>query len=355
MYSGHIHTILGGARLPKRVEYERELLTAKSDGNPICMDWLKVKEGDPVKGVILLIPGLGNYGQTNYIQRFVRLSVRRGYHCCVLTPRGMGSAPLTTPNITCVTFTSDIRQALREVFSADAVVSRFGRSLPVIGVGYSCGANTLIMSVAQEFDDFDKNAAVYGGKFPLIGVISMTAPNEMAYSASMLRTRMGNLLYKRPIMTALRKYLRKHKKMFESARDGLTEEEVSKLPLIHRNFDECFKKLKIPRDIDEHVVAAHFKYKDEFVYYADGYAPKYVRRVRIPILNISTQDDPIAGYLVNVDDWTEVCNENDNAVYVEFPTGGHFGFVQNPLKEFSQIFGVLESFPIDAVDSLVSS
>lgn len=99
-YSGHIHTVLEAARLPCRVTYEREVADG-DDSNPICLYWLKVPPNNKVevKGVVLLIPGLGNYGQTNYIQRFVRMCACRGYHCCLLTLHGMGSAPLTTPNI----------------------------------------------------------------------------------------------------------------------------------------------------------------------------------------------------------------------------------------------------------------
>lgn len=356
LYSGHFHTIIGGARTHRRVTYERELLTA-DDTNPICIDWLKVPVASQAKGVILLIPGLGNYGQSNYIQRFARCAVQHGYHVCLLTPRGMGSAPLTTPNITCVTFTSDIRHTLRRRLQRDMIEKEFGSPLPLFAVGYSCGGSTLIKCMAEETQAHKKsNGTVYKGGFPVDAVVSMIAPNDMYVSAEMLRTRMGKLLYSKPIFVALCKYLRKHRKALQSASTGKSAEEKQKMPLIHTDFEAAMKLIRKPADVDTYVVAAHFGYADRFTYYKDGDALQYVEKIRdVPVLCLNTRDDPIVGYAVTQEAWQRACNANSNAVYVEVPVGGHFGFVQSPLQEWLHPFSFLQTFPLAAFDHVVAS
>lgn len=356
LYSGHIHTIIGTARSSHRVHYERELLTA-DDTNPICLDWLKVPSEAQAKGVILLIPGLGNYGQSNYIQRFARCAVRHGYHVCLLTPRGMGSAPLTTPNITCVTFTADIRHALRHRLQRDDIARDFGAALPLFAVGYSCGGSTLIKCVAEETQAQQaSHGTLYKGGFPIDAVVSIIAPNDMLVSAEMLRTRMGKLLYAKPIFVALCKYLRKHRTTLESASEGKSAEEKAKLPLIHTDFAAAMKRIRQPVDVDVHVVAAHFGYADRFTYYKDGDSLQYIEKIHgVPVLCINTRDDPIVGYAVTQDAWQNACNVNANAVYVEVPTGGHFGFVQNPIQEWMHPYSFLQTFPLAALDHVVAS
>ncbi|KPA85876.1 hypothetical protein ABB37_00198 [Leptomonas pyrrhocoris] len=356
LYSGHIHTVIGAARTSRRVAYERELLKA-DDTNPICLDWLKVPEPSRAKGIILLIPGLGNYGQSNYIQRFARCAVRHGYHVCLLTPRGMGSAPLTTPNITCVTFTADIRHALRHRLQKDILEKEFGAALPLFAVGYSCGGLTLIKCVAEETAAHKaSNGTLYASGFPIEAVVSMIAPNDTYVSAEMLRTRMGKLLYAKPIFAALCKYLRKHRKTLQSASEGKTEKEKKQLPLIHTDFDAAMKLIHEPTDVDIHVVATHFGYPDRFAYYKDSDSLQYVEKIHdVPLLCLNTRDDPIVGYAVTKAAWQAACNLNSNTVYVEVPTGGHFGFVQNSLQEWMHPFSFLQTFPLTALDHVVAS
>ncbi|KAK7198236.1 Alpha/beta hydrolase family [Novymonas esmeraldas] len=357
LYNGHIHTILGNSRPSRRVTYERELLTA-DDGNPICLDWLRVpKAGATAKGVILLIPGLGNYGQTNYIQRFARCAVGRGYHVCLLTPRGMGSAPLTTPNITCLTFTADVRQVLRLRLQRDILAKEFGAALPLFAVAYSAGGSTLLKCMAEETQaQRASGGQLYQSGFPVEAAVSMIAPNDMEASAEMLRTRSGRLLYTSAIFTALRKYLRKHKDMLVSASRGKTEEEKRGMPLMHTDFDATMRLIREPVDIDTHIVAAHFGYADRFAYYRDGDSLQYVKRIAgLPVLCLNTRDDPIVGYAVPQSAWQAVCDANSNVAYVELPVGGHFGFVQNPWQEWLNPYSDLQTFPLDALDHLLSS
>ncbi|KPI86616.1 putative membrane-associated protein [Leptomonas seymouri] len=356
LYSGHIHTVIGCARTSHRVAYERELLKAE-DTNPICLDWLRVPAGSDAKGIILLIPGLGNYGQSNYIQRFARFAVQHGYHVCLLTPRGMGSAPLTTPNITCVTFTSDIRHILRHRLQRDMIMAEFGAALPLFAVGYSCGSSTLVKCVAEETQAHKaSNNTLYKTGFPIEAVLSMIAPNDMHASTEVLQTRIGTLLYAKPIFSALCKYLRKHSKTLQSASEGKTEEEKQQLALLHTDFEAAMKLIQDLKDIDVHVVAPHFGYADRFAYYKDGNLLQYVEKIHnVPVLCFNTRDDPIVGYAVSHAAWQATCDLNCNAVYVEVPSGGHFGFVQTPLQEWSRPFSYLQTFPLTALDSVVTS
>ncbi|EPY34044.1 hypothetical protein AGDE_08048 [Angomonas deanei] len=202
MYSGHIHTILGGARLPKRVEYERELPPAE-DGNPICLDWLRTEKTP--KGIVFVVPGLGNYSQTPYIQRMSEEACAMGFHICIMTVRGMGSAPLQVAKFASVTFTEDVRWTMKKYLQEANIKEKFGQALSIVAIGFSAGGSMLTKAVAEE------GASGDGSVIPFRAVICVTAPYDMETHSATMLSFMGKLLYQRPLMVALRRFAQKHK------------------------------------------------------------------------------------------------------------------------------------------------
>lgn len=346
MYSGHIHTLVGGMRVARRVNYERELLDAE-DGNPICLDWLRVPEGTPARGVLLVVPGIGNYGQSPYIQRLARECVRRGMHCCVLTPRGMGSAPLTTPRLTCVTFTSDVRTTLRKRFQKDRMEAEFGANVPLVAVGYSGGACTLVITMAEEMTAEKEAAAkgeppVYPKGFPVSCCVSMSAPYDMVVSTNTMLSKVGMALYQTALLTSLRKYALKHSKVFIAGIPGLPKvQDEQEL----RGF---LKQMPTVAAFDEHVVAPHFGYASGDDYHRAGSVPPYLPKTgNVPIVCVAARDDPITGYGVTAEEWQGIVNKCPNVIYVETPVGGHLGYLLGPVDEYKEKTSFLDNFPLD--------
>lgn len=351
MYNGHMQTLLGAARPARRVSYDRELVPG-DDKNPICLDWLKPTCGpEKAKGIILMVPGVGNYSQTPYAQRFARAAVKRDFYCCVLTPRGMGSAPLTQPQLTCLTFTMDVRTVLRDRLQPAMIEKEFGRRLPIHAVGYSAGGITLIKAVVEE----ERAAAAQGpvprypDGFPLTTCCSMMSPYEMVASAASMQSWIGLKLYQSAMMTALRKYSLKHRAVFANGIPGLPEMESPE------ELRAYISSLKTVQDFDEHVVAPHFGYEGARGYYADGFSFKWLPHIKgVDVVCVGAVDDPIAGHGLSIEDWQQMSDKQPRVAYVETPTGGHFGHLRGPFGEWKGTNSFLYDFPLDMIETYIA-
>lgn len=340
LYNGDIQTILGNMYWGHRVSYHRELLEG-FDGNPICLDWLPVPEGVPVKGVILVIPGVGNYGQTPFVQRLARDATQHGFQFCVLTPRGMGSAPLTKPRLTCITFTQDARTALRERFSHDQIRARFGEDLPVFLLGYSAGGTTLIKTMVEELEEFAKDPSRYPGGFPVKGVVSMNAPYNMFKHHEMIEH--CAFYYQRSLNEGMWRYAFKHADLLMKGLPGIP-------PIKDKaQLEEWVMQMKNANDFNELVVAPHFGYEEGAKgYYKDAATFKWLEKSvdSIPIVCVAARTDPITGVSHSNEEWQALTDKHPNVVLVDTPVGGHLAYLPNPIDAWQEKGSFLVDFPL---------
>ncbi|CAD2214655.1 hypothetical protein AGDE_08900 [Angomonas deanei] len=337
MYSGHIHTILGGARLPKRVEYERELPPAE-DGNPICLDWLRTEKTP--KGIVFVVPGLGNYSQTPYIQRMSEEACAMGFHICIMTVRGMGSAPLQVAKFASVTFTEDVRWTMKKYLQEANIKEKFGQALSIVAIGFSAGGSMLTKAVAEE------GASGDGSVIPFRAVICVTAPYDMETHSATMLSFMGKLLYQRPLMVALRRFAQKHKKLLME-RQNVDEQ----------TYDENVRGMMTLQDFENAVVVPIFNYANVHDYYRHGSSFQWIRQfpATVPVVCTASRDDIITGYGCTAEHWRDLIHHCHHAVYVETPTGGHLGYVGTPLQEYRRESSFLYDFPLRCALAFLST
>ncbi|KAK7198235.1 Alpha/beta hydrolase family [Novymonas esmeraldas] len=347
LYNKHIHTILGLLGVSRRVTYERELPLG-FDGNPICLEWQRVPAGVEAKGVVLVVPGVGNYGQTPYVQRLVRCAVAKGFHICVLVPRGMGSAPLTQPRLTCITFTQDLRTVLQQCLTREQLRKRFGQELPVFLLGYSAGGSTILKAAVEEFNVYKADPSVYPGGFPLTALVSMNAPLNMFVHASTMER--CPFFYQRPMVDAMQKYALKHANLFIKGMPGMP-------PIKDKaELKEMLKKFVIATDFNEYLVAPHFGYTEGSAgYYKDAAAFKWLEQMdaSIPVVCLAARGDPITGDSHTVAEWQALVDAHPNVVYVETPVGGHLSYLASPLDDVRGRGEFLVDFPLHALQHAV--
>ncbi|CCW68812.1 unnamed protein product [Phytomonas sp. Hart1] len=354
LYNSHINTILGGARLSRRVEYQRELLDGL-DGNPICVDWLQCHRDSSSpsqkgavefpQGLVLVIPGAANTSQTPYIQRFARLSISRGYNCCILTPRGLGSAPVKVPQLTCTTFTDDLRVLLRERFSKKRIFEDYGRELPLFVVGYSAGGNTAIKGIAEEQAVLDQ---YYPSGFPVTCCICMNSPYDMIVSADGINSKAGVLFYQKGMLNTFKRTLRKHRKLIDQGLKGMSIEES--------NVDNLIKQMSTIDNMVLHYILPHFRYNNMEDYYKDGHVPTWIRHIKsFPVVAVAARDDPVVLYGVTAQNWQDMADAQPNIVYVETSVGGHLGYVLHPVDEWHERPSFLINFPFHVIDHYTAS
>ncbi|CCW64772.1 unnamed protein product [Phytomonas sp. EM1] len=354
MYNRHISTILGGWRLPRRVHYHRELLDGE-DGNPICIDWLHCRRepsASPQKGaselpqgLLVVMPGAGNTSQTPYIQRLARLSVSRGYDCCILTSRGLGSAPLQVPQFASINFTKDLRVLLRQRLSKERIFKDYGKELPLFVVGYSAGGNTVIKCIAEEQALIEQ---LYPSRFPVTGCICMNSPYDLKASSTAMNSGFGLLFYQQAIISAFKRVFKKHRKLIEQALPVMSIKES--------NIDKLIRSLNSLDDVEQLITVPHFGYKDQAHYYNDAYAPKWIRQIKnLPIVAVASRDDPVSAYGVTAGNWQEIADAQPNIVYVETPVGGHLSYLLGPLDEWHERPSFLIDFPLRVMDHYIAS
>ncbi|EPY15819.1 hypothetical protein STCU_11744 [Strigomonas culicis] len=265
----------------------------------------------------------------------------------------MGSAPLTKPQLTCVTFTADIRCVMHKVFGREGLEARFQRRLPCFAVGYSAGGTMLIMGIAQELQLMEGQTTtphMHPEGFPFECCVCLSAPYDMATHAASMLTRVGRLLYQAPLVTALRKYTHKHRAVLVGGLPGVPQ-------VTDRTVDAFMARLKTVEDFDEHVVAPHFGYKCVEDYYADGSLFKWLPHLHtIPVVCAAARDDPVTGHSLRTADWQRLVDHtNPNVAYVETPTGGHLGYMLGPVDEWRTAPCFLDHFPVDCIDHLVAA
>ncbi|KPA85877.1 hypothetical protein ABB37_00199 [Leptomonas pyrrhocoris] len=340
LYNGDIHTIIGNLWRSSRVHYLRELVDG-FDGNPICLDWLAVPQGVAARGVILVIPGVGNYSQTPYVQRLARDATSRGFQLCVLSPRGMGSAPLTKPRVTCITFTQDARTVLRERFGRDQIRARFGKDLPVFLLGFSAGGTTVVKAIVEEFDEFKKDPSRYPGGFPVKGMVSMNAPYNMFVHHEILDR--CAFYYQQPMVVAMQKYALKHADLMIQGLPGLPSFKD------REELEEKMAKLKTANDFVEHIIAPHFGYEEgPAEYYKDAAGFKWLQKSdpSLPVVCVASRHDPITGISHTDEEWQALTDQHPNVVFVETPVGGHLAYLPNPIDVWKEKGSFLTDFPL---------
>ncbi|KAJ2766121.1 hypothetical protein IWQ56_003839 [Coemansia nantahalensis] len=310
--------ICEGFRRPRLVEYERELI-ATEDGGTIGLDWsppfAQMPEDD--RPIVLLSHGLSGGSQETYVQQTVKHLTSAPYHfrTVVVNYRGCAGVPLTTHVLYNGGLTSDYGHAV------DHVRRRFPDSA-LIGVGYSLGANLVT-----------KYAGEQGAACPLMAAVSVCNPyNLEAASDAIERPTIRNkYLYAPALLLGLMRILRRHRKTIDAGPVQLDHEAIAKITRI--------------RQFDDLITARAFGYRDSADYYAQCSCAQFLPRVRIPLLAISSLDDPVCPADVIP---TDVFRANPHLVLAVTQFGGHLGYYESlsstwlprPIGEFcAAIFG----------------
>ncbi|KAJ2358655.1 hypothetical protein GGF43_000667 [Coemansia sp. RSA 2618] len=278
------------------VEYERELITTE-DGGTIGLDWSPPFEQLPAddRPIVVLSHGLSGGSQETYVQHTVK-QLTAEPHCfrtVVVNYRGCAGVKLTTHVLYNGGLTADYGCAL------DHIRQRFPDS-PLIGVGYSLGANLVTKYVGEQ-----------GDACPLRAAISVCNPYDLsaASDAIDMPTFRNRHVYAPAMVMGLMRLYRRHKKMMES---GPVE------------FDaEAIAKIKRIRQFDDLITSRAFGYKDSADYYSKCSCAQFMPSIRIPFLAISSLDDPVCPQKIIPRD---TFRSNPYMVLALTQYGGHLGY-----------------------------
>ncbi|KAK7193969.1 hypothetical protein NESM_000308700 [Novymonas esmeraldas] len=321
----------GRERPQQRQELEQATSAATEVSVPLVPTAAASASAPRARGVVFLLPGLSSFSQTPYVRHFVRAMHAADFHVCVLNTRGMGDTPpVTTRFLFNGAYTRDTRDCLQQHFAKAALQRRFGRPLPVIGVGLSIGGATLSKYIGEE--------GIAGADPLLDSAICCCSPIDfVAMVEHMNRDYAQRLVYQPDMCNDVRTYIMRHPPLQD-------------MPNVDR--DWVFEQGNIHRfhrvlHFDEHVIAPSAGYRSAHHYHIDASAITWLPYAPVPVLVVSAADDPVIGRTVMAHRWREVVRNNPRVVYAEAPVGGHLGFLGGPVEELCEKENWLERFVRD--------
>ncbi|KAG7389239.1 hypothetical protein PHYPSEUDO_010797 [Phytophthora pseudosyringae] len=324
LFNGHLQTVRFAydERGPK-INYKRQLMTLP-DGGVVSLDWALLRdrevpnqgthggpppsttwlpEVDPTRRTVILLPGLTGGSPENYIRSTIAKLHELGWQCVVLNARGCANTRVTTAQLFCSAYTGDLRFVLQQLsekfdFAQEAFV----------GVGFSMGSNVLVKYLGED-----------GEQTPLTGAISVGNPFDLVIcSANFGGSFFNRMTYDKALNNNLRELF------FNKCNAAKQFENYPGVDL------EAIKATRTVRDFDDTLTKYVFHYDTVDDYYSDAGSVKKLGGVRVPLLCINAEDDPISiRSALPKDDEVEA---NPNIILCTTKSGGHLAFYESSLK-----------------------
>ncbi|KAJ8749323.1 hypothetical protein K2173_018806 [Erythroxylum novogranatense] len=304
--------------------YRRELFHA-SDGGTIALDWLlysDVKEdtssmnetilSDDNAPVVIVIPGLTSDSADAYVRHIAFKMARHGWNVVVSNHRGLGGISITSDCFYNAGWTEDIRKVIGHIHCCYP-------EAPLYAVGTSIGANILVKYLGED-----------GDGIPLIGAAAVCSPWDLLVCDRFINRRLTQKFYDRVLAVGLKGYAQLH----QSVLSRLTD------------MDNIKKSCSV-RDFDHHATRVLGKFETVDTYYRHSSSANFVGNVSVPLLCISSLDDPVCTR--EAIPWDE-CRANENIILATTHHGGHLayfeGLTANSLwwvRAVNEFFNVLHS------------
>ncbi|KAI9446477.1 AB-hydrolase YheT [Lactarius indigo] len=309
---GHLQTfyaVVGDFSAVNTLAYDRRLLCVK-DGGTLGIDFTPptservIPEETPIIVVLHGLTGGLNHMSVTVLFPAVSPLDRGGlgYRAVVVNFRGCAGVPLTSPQLYSSCHTDDLRQALLYISN------RYPRA-PLLGLGFSLGANVLTRYVAEE-----------GEECRLTSACVLACPWDLTENAYALHEDwFRRRIYAEKLGGNLRRLISRHL-------DSITKFPDSRLA---QSLPELFSHKSLTVAQFDNLVTVHsggtsppFPFANAYDYYAHASSHKVLGDVRIPFLAINSDDDPVVKHIPVYE------TDNEWVVLVVTRGGGHIGWFE---------------------------
>ncbi|KAG9028609.1 hypothetical protein FRB95_006287 [Tulasnella sp. JGI-2019a] len=315
--NGHFqtgYTVVANFDSIDQVIYKRTLLRLP-DGGTLGLDFTPVapaRDQDETAPVIVVMHGLTGGSQEPYVRSILATACLPkeqgglGARAVVVNFRGCAGVPLTSPQFYNGGNTDDLRTALLYI---SAVYPR----APLLGIGFSLGANVLTRYMGEE-----------GSKARLRAGCVLACPWDFVKNSAKLEDRwLNRTIYSRALGRNLTRLFKRHQAAIESFGPSLLLEKMPKA-----------MELKKPqlKDIDHNVTiycAGDYPwtpFDSADTYYKWGGGHWKLPGIEVPFLAINSVDDPIVAEIPY-----EIAAKNPWVCLVTTKFGGHIGWFEGPL------------------------
>lgn len=294
---GYLQTLLGLILSNGTMRYRREVLQM-ADGGIVALDWAwknssvskRKRRKTLSKGVVLIIPDL--VAGSGDVTRLCSNVYANGYEPVVFHRRGTNGLPLTTPKCQSLGDPSDLRDAVRYLFSR----LRSGRRISAIGLGF--GGSLLLSYLGN-----------YGSSSRLSASVCLSPIYDLQ---SAIQTNRPNSLLKWLTLQLLKLNFTNH---------------VTTMPKFF-DLDSAFSSRTLTQWL-ECVDCPMYKLKDMAEYWEHNEPLREADEIAVPLLCINSFDDPVTK---KEDIPFELFSTLPNLLLLTTESGGHCGFIEDSLN-----------------------
>jgi len=296
MRERNIQTIYSGvqdlmvARL-KPSEFETETLqVAGTPKGPLAglvsLTWMRNK--DPQKPWVVLIPGLSGGFDSFYIQRMSRELLDKGYNAVCFNPRGSNGLQLVTSQGATGAYTGDLRQTLAHIRKS------IPANVPLFGIGWSLGSSY----IAKYHGEDGENSL-------LDATVSLAPPMNFEKGVE------GMPWWWHRILTDGIK--------MQLFGDPDSARILAKDPRL--NIPHILQSKKLP-DIDQRLLCPAFGYSSCYDYYRDAGCGRFLSSIKKPALFIVAKDDNITAGWAQMHEEDFLGNPNIFGIHTDYGAHG---------------------------------
>lgn len=262
------------------------------------------KEEIVIDFTIAVVPGIANDSKAAYIQSFCECSTSLGYRVVVLNHLGVLPAKLTSKRI----FTYGSTHELDAMVSF--ILNNYSNT-HLIGVGFSLGGNILVKYLG-EHPEHQTN---------FVSAISICQGYDVMKASLMLEEWDGlRRGYNWLITQRVKQIIKRHIKELLGGTSNYQQFKRNKV-LMATSLQE----------IDKHFVRRMAGYESLADYYSNSSSSKYINNIKIPMLLINSEDDPLVPNQLLATPQNYVNRPNNNGLFVLSQFGGHLGFYEGGL------------------------
>ncbi|KAF7316802.1 hypothetical protein HMN09_00413300 [Mycena chlorophos] len=329
--NGHmqtVHSVVGDFSAEDQMWYERRLLRL-SDGGTLGLDFAPLNPALADDTPIIVVQsGLTGGSHEPYVRAVLAPATAPvdegglGFRAIVVNFRGCSGVPVTSPRFYNACGTDDLRQALTYISS------RYPNA-PLLGLGFSIGANVLIRYLAEE-----------GANSALSAAVTLGNPWNLVQNTLALRESRIGSLYLRGMGAGIKTLLLHHQTAFLAnpvSAMALKPLLRMKNPTLF-DFDHGYTRLAGEKP--------PFPFKSVYDYYEFASTHEVVADVRVPCLTINAADDPVVPHVQRP---SPRAQDNGFLVSAITKAGGHLGWYTGhdgrrrwstkPVLEWLELFG----------------
>ncbi|KAF8743410.1 LNS2 protein, partial [Rhizoctonia solani] len=286
---------MGNFEAVDRIQYQRKFIRVP-DGGTIALDFCAASGATDVSPIAVVLHGLTGGSHEHYIRALMTdlTSANAGFRAVVVNGRGCAGAPVTSPQLYHGGTTDDLRHALLYIRSQFP-------SAPLMGVGFSVGANMLAKYLGEE----GSSSALCAG---------VCLANVWDFAAGIEHMENGNFMQRYVYNNALGSA---QQALYRSASYAL--QGVSNRWRLPEVFGASFCGM---RWIDDRVASQMAGCKDAKDYYERNSSSQFLSGVKVPLLGLNACDDPIASKTIPY----KAASSSEYFVLATTEGGGHLGW-----------------------------